>query len=244
MFAVAQKFIAQLRDRWSTVGPAVQLLIAAFIILILALSFLMGPAIAGEKTDIFGIGPGQEEAQVLAALDHLSDQLINYNKPAHLYDSGEFHFKNGAIFSIVFTKYLHTNKVQHVRYTYCTYDSNETVIATLNEAYGLPEGALNPQELKEPSYNTNAEGMTVPLLRPLLHPIMTNLNEHATLILKWLGAGLGANGSCGDLSDAPYLDKDKIGKTIQLIITDESLYNEDKAAGNAKIEHKYTTPKF
>ena len=40
MFAVAQKLVARLRDRWSTVGPAVQLLIAAFIILISALAAL------------------------------------------------------------------------------------------------------------------------------------------------------------------------------------------------------------
>jgi len=40
MFAVAQKLVARLRDRWSTVGPAIQLLIAAFIILISALAAL------------------------------------------------------------------------------------------------------------------------------------------------------------------------------------------------------------
>jgi hypothetical protein len=40
MFAVAQQLVARLRDRWSTVGPAVQLLIAAFIILISALGAL------------------------------------------------------------------------------------------------------------------------------------------------------------------------------------------------------------
>jgi hypothetical protein len=40
MFAVAQKLVARLRDRWSTVGPAFQLLIAAFIILISALAAL------------------------------------------------------------------------------------------------------------------------------------------------------------------------------------------------------------
>jgi hypothetical protein len=40
MFAVTQKLVAQLRDRWSTVGPAVQLLVAAFIIPISALAAL------------------------------------------------------------------------------------------------------------------------------------------------------------------------------------------------------------
>ena len=40
MFAVGQNLVARLRDRWSTVGPAIQLLIAAFIILISALAAL------------------------------------------------------------------------------------------------------------------------------------------------------------------------------------------------------------
>lgn len=37
MFAVVQKHLAGLKDRWSTTGPAVQLIIAAIIILISAL---------------------------------------------------------------------------------------------------------------------------------------------------------------------------------------------------------------
>ncbi len=40
MIAVVQKFLAGLKDRWSTVGPAVQFIIAAFVVLILALAGL------------------------------------------------------------------------------------------------------------------------------------------------------------------------------------------------------------
>ena len=47
MFPVTQKLVARLRDRWSTVGPTVQLLIAAFIILISA------PGPNGKLSDIF-----------------------------------------------------------------------------------------------------------------------------------------------------------------------------------------------
>ena len=76
MFAVAQKFIAQLRDRWSTVGPAVQLLIAAFIILISALAglwlvdklliYLVARSYVDDVSDVFDLNKHLAKAVALA----------------------------------------------------------------------------------------------------------------------------------------------------------------------------------
>jgi hypothetical protein len=76
MFAIIQKFFAELRDRWSSVGPAVQLIIAVFAILIPALAglwlvdklfvYLLARSYVDDVADMFDLNKHLAKAITLA----------------------------------------------------------------------------------------------------------------------------------------------------------------------------------
>jgi hypothetical protein len=76
MFAVVQRYLAELKDRWSTTGPAVQLIIAAFVILISALValwlvdklfiYLLARSYVDDVADVFDLNKHLAKAIALA----------------------------------------------------------------------------------------------------------------------------------------------------------------------------------
>src|SRR5262245_9002065 len=97
MFAVAQKFFAGLKDRWSTASPAVQLIIAAFIILISALAglwlvdkllvYLLARSYVDDVADVFDLNKHLAKALALAvfvAVVYLIRKLLSRSRTVEL----------------------------------------------------------------------------------------------------------------------------------------------------------------